>query len=109
MKRIALIVSAILLSACQSWPRAARVHAAGGQELCAKHRIPLVTRSGFTAERTLFVHYLTNDQFEKVDDQTPNRIADDQSLTRNENITKPAQITYCPKCEAEFEELWYGR
>jgi hypothetical protein len=54
------------------------------------------------------VHYRPNDQFEKVDDQTPNRVADFQSLTRTKNISKPAQVTFYPKCEAEFEEMWWG-
>jgi hypothetical protein len=107
MKRIALIASAALVCACQSWSNGARIRS-GGQELCAKHRIPLVTRPGFTAEGVLLVHNRPNDQFEKVDDQTPNRISDTESLTRTKNISKPAQITYCPKCEAEFQELWWG-
>jgi hypothetical protein len=107
MTRFALICCAAVLCSCRSWPTAARIHS-GGQELCAKHRIPLVTRPGFTAESELLVHYRPNDQFEKVDDQTPNRIADTQSLTRTKNISKPSPVTYCPRCEAEFEELWWG-
>ncbi len=107
MKRIALIASTALVCACQSWPNVARIRS-DGQELCAKHRIPLVTRPGFAAEGALLVHYRPNDQFEKVDDQTPNRIADTQSLTRTKNISKPSPVTYCPRCEAEFQELWWG-
>jgi hypothetical protein len=107
MKRIALIASTALLCACQSWPTGARIHS-DGQELCAKHRIALVTRPGYSAEGVLLVHYRPNDQFEKVDDQTPNRIADTQSLTRTKNISKPSPVTFCPRCEAEFEELWWG-
>ena len=107
MKRNTLIASAALVCACQSWSNGARIRS-GGQELCAKHRIPLVTRPGFAAEGVLLVHNRPNDQFEKVDDQTPNRISDTESLTRTKNISKPAQITYCPKCEAEFQELWWG-
>jgi hypothetical protein len=107
MKHIALIGTAALLVAFQSWPPGARIHS-GGQELCAKHHIPLVTKSGYEAERALLVHYRPGDQFEKIDAQTPNRIPDTQSLKREKNISKPAKITYCPKCEAEFEELWWG-
>jgi hypothetical protein len=94
MKRIALVASVALLCAYQAWPNGARTHA-GDRDLCAKHRIPLVTQPGFQAGGVLLVHYLPNDQFEKIDDQTPNRIADTQSLKRTKNISQPAQVTYC--------------
>jgi hypothetical protein len=105
--RHALICCAAVLCSCQSWPNGSRIYS-GGQELCANHRIPLVTRPGFTAEGTLLVHYRPNDQFEKIDDQTPNRIPDIESLTRTKNTSKPSPVTYCSRCEAQFQERWWG-
>jgi hypothetical protein len=56
----------------------------------------------------VLIHYTPYKEFKKIDACTPNRIDDMQSLERHDDITKPALVTYCPRCEAEFQERWYG-
>ena len=110
MSRVVIAsVCLLVFASCCSYSSHART-SAGGQQLCAKHHLPLVTAHGFSyaGNRVVLIHYKPYKDFEKIDACTPNRIDDMQSLQRHEDITKPVLVTYCPRCEAEFQQRWNG-
>jgi hypothetical protein len=106
---VATICAGLALTGFCSYPNHARI-TNGGKQLCAKHHIPLVTAHGFTYPegQVVLLHYKPYKLFERIDRCTPNRIDDYQWIKRRDGMTKPTLVTYCPRCEAEFQEQWYG-
>jgi len=71
--------------------------------MCAKHHIPLVTRRGYTAASTYHWAYSEKDMPWWVA-LYPNRVPLRQSLKHTEVMALPLRVTYCPLCEAEYEQ-----
>ena len=81
-----------------------------GQQICAVHRVPLITVrayriEGWTEETPLEEYY------RKLEAQNPNRFLSLMySRTRDKEHTVPTEVSYCPSCQAAMEGLavYYG-
>jgi len=99
----AVVLVVLLLTACVSSHPV--ITSSSGQHLCAKHRVPLVTVHGYTAPPG-YVHPGPDDYNYRAwfVYPFPNRVPDDESLSRNSVMHIRAPVTFCPKCEQEYKE-----
>src|SRR4051794_26558610 len=103
MMRAVVVLSAVLLISCgPTWEQRPVIVSATGERLCVAHNIPLITVRGFQASPS-YVSPPDNSSESWRPSQFPNRIRDHQSLSRTTLCKIPAQITYCPKCQQEYE------
>jgi hypothetical protein len=104
MRSSLALLGLLLISCGPTWEQQPVIVTATGQRLCVAHHVPLVTVHGFQAPAD-YVSPCAQDpnckQYMIL--PVPNRIPDDQSLTRTPLCRIPAHITYCPKCQQEFE------
>ena len=83
-------------AACDFWPS---TYTDAGRKLCVRHRIALITVSGFSMPDMSTIMGAAEGE-EKVMRCNPNWISDGFSLRRTKVVSKPCLVTYCKKCEA---------
>jgi hypothetical protein len=78
---------------------------ANASTYCMTHERPLVTVNGFqsTSNPLVLVH-AADPRSVACDKHAPNRIPDDQHLTRSKIHIIPHAVTYCPQCAADYWE-----
>src|ERR1700730_7793039 len=105
MMRSLLFLALLLVSCGPTWKQRPVIVSATGERLCVAHHIPLVTVRGFTAPPDYVPRCAQDPNCKQYFILPfPNRIPDSQSLTRSPLCTIPSQLTYCPKCQHEYEE-----
>ena len=72
-----------------------------GHTYCALHRVPFVTRRMFESARVVLVHY-SEERCVQCDDRFPNHIGPEYESHRTKFTSEPANVAYCPRCEAVF-------
>jgi hypothetical protein len=72
-----------------------------GQKYCAIHGTPFVTRRMFEPAGLVLVHY-REERCAHCDDRFPNHIEPRYTSRRSRSQSQPANVAYCPKCEAAF-------
>jgi hypothetical protein len=96
---ILLVLSLSFLPGCSSttWEGKATITSSSGEVLCAKHKIPLISKPGHRlppdAKASPEIDWIR--RFE----QNPNAIGINEGFERSNKDDIPATITYCPKCE----------
>ena len=102
------LIAAVLLTGCQAtWPYQARVLSPSGQQLCAKHRVPLVTARAFQAPTHGDMVHLVHDgrlKYGIFDYNFPNHYPQGASPHRWWILTEPTTVKYCKLCESEFSD-----
>lgn len=108
MRRALLLAcSAAMLLGCATQYR--RTVIVGGQRYCAKHHRPLITVRGFqSSSDPLVLVHSADPRSVPCDERSPNRIYDDQRLTRTKIHVERADVTYCPVCAAEYWQCMGG-
>src|ERR1043166_692439 len=105
MMRPWLAAVAFLVVSCgPTWEQQPVIVSTTGGRLCVKHHVALVAARGFSAPAD-YVPPCAQDpnckQYFML--PFPNRIPDSQSLTRTPLCHIPAHLTYCPKCQQEYQ------
>ena len=97
-----LTVLLLGLSACATaWKGPATITTPSGQELCAKHHVPLVTAKVYGAAPGL-VAWEPVEPVRRIQDRYP-CIRVDPTTPMPPYFTKRTTETYCPECEREYE------
>ena len=108
MIRSLLLLSALLvISYGPTWEQQPVVVSSTGTRLCVKHRVPLVTVAGYATPPDYVdpMRHTDSDSYKLYFVMPfPNRIPDTQSLKRTPGTTVPTHVTYCPKCQEEYDE-----
>jgi hypothetical protein len=70
---------------------------------CIKHRKPLITVRGFqSSSNPLVLVHSSDPRSTACDQRAPNRIGDDQHLSKTKIHVEAHVVTYCPQCAAEY-------
>ena len=99
----ALLVACIapLLLGCATEQR--RTVVVDGKTHCARHSRPLISVQGFQAgSDPLVLVHSAEPRSRPCGERSPNRIYDDQNLTRTSLHGDRARVTYCPVCAADY-------
>jgi len=102
-----LLGFALLLTACETtWEEGASVKSASGQQLCAKHRVPLHSLQAWQApthgKYVYLVHQAAYPYYGVAEQYCPNHIPQDVALHRGWIFQERTTVYYCPICETEF-------
>src|SRR3954468_1395601 len=103
----AFLLLALLLTACETTYReGATVTSASGQRLCAKHHIPLLSRTawqaGTSGGKVWLVHDAIHPYYGVAELYCPNHIPEHVAFARGDIFQEKTIIWYCPLCEREF-------
>lgn len=102
-----LVFSAALLAGCATQHH--RTVVVGAQTYCAKHHRPLISVRGFqSSSNPLMLVQDADPRSVPCDEHSPNRIGDDQHLTRNSIHVERTTVTYCPICATEYWQCMGG-
>jgi hypothetical protein len=103
-----LACCAALLLGCATQYR--RTVVVDGQRHCGKHQRPLISVRGFqSSSNPLVLVHSADPRSAPCDARSPNRIYDDQRLTRTSLHVEHATVTYCPLCAAEYWQCMGGQ
>jgi hypothetical protein len=104
-RALASLFSAVVLVGCVTEHRATFI--THGETYCVKHRIPLITVQGYRSRDDLLVHS-GSPRALPCEERSPNFLWYIHSLTRDSLRPIGALISYCPRCQAEFQQCEGG-